>query len=187
MTAITRRALSLEQFLQLPEEEPALEFEEGTVTQKVSPKGQHSRLQSRVVDLINRFAEPNKLALAFPELRTTFARRSPVPDVAVFVWQRIPLNSVGEIANDFREPPDIAIEIVSPEQSVNGLIRRCLGFVASGVRVALLVDPADRSILDFRPNQVPIPRHGQDLIDLGDIVPGLTFSVRDVFSSLRIS
>ena len=82
--AIAPPTLTIDEFLQLPEAEPALEFEEGRIIQKVSPKGQHSSLQSELVELFNRFARPRKLALAFPELRTSFAGRSYVPDIAVY-------------------------------------------------------------------------------------------------------
>src|SRR5216684_9084104 len=104
--AIEQRSLTLDQFLGLPEEEPALELEpDGTVSQKVSPKGQHSTLQLALCERINEFARPRHLALAFPELRTVYAGAAYVPDVAVYRWQRIPRTSEGKVANDFREPP----------------------------------------------------------------------------------
>jgi Uma2 family endonuclease len=184
--AISQRQLTLAQFLKLPEEEPALEFEDGEVLQKVSPKGQHSTLQYAICQLFNHFGIPRKMARAFPELRTTFGGRSYVPDIAVYRWERIPVDEAGEVANDFVEPPDIAVEIVSPEQSVNALIRRCLWYVANGVSVALLVDPADRSVVVFRPNQSPRALRGSDQIDVNDVLPGFTLSVREVFDSLRL-
>jgi Uma2 family endonuclease len=184
--AVPKRKLTLEEFLELPEEEPALEYEEGTVTQKVSPKGKHSRLQGWMIKLINTVTEPRKLAMAFPELRFATAQRSPVPDVAVYLWDRIPRDERGRVADNFREAPDIAIEIVSPEQSVNSLIRRCLWYVAHGVRLALLVDPKDESVLVFRPNQIPSPRRGADRIDFDDVLPGLTMTVDELFASLTL-
>ena len=183
---IARQRMTLAEFLALPEEEPALEFADGEITRKVSPKGQHSRLQVSLVQRFNQFAEPRRLALAFSELRATFAGASPVPDVAVYRWERIPVDEQGEIVNDFHEPPDLAIEIVSPEQSVNALVRRCLWYVANGVAVALLVDPADRSVLLFRPGQVPRPLRGPDPIDLGEILPGFELTAEDLFGSLRL-
>src|SRR5438132_11511945 len=102
--AITERRLTLDEFLALPEEEPALELEpDGTVTQKVSPKGQHSTLQSALLKLFDAFAEPKKLAKAFPELRFAIGRASNVPDVAVYLWNRIPRDAHGEVSN---EPPE---------------------------------------------------------------------------------
>jgi Uma2 family endonuclease len=184
--AILPHPPTLEQFLALPEEEPALEFENGRVTQKVSPKGKHSRLQVELVERFNQSARPTKLAQAFSELRITFEGRSYVPDIAVYRWARLSVDASGEIANDFTELPDLVVEIVSPEQSVMALVRRCLWYVAHGVPVALLVDPVDRSVLSIRPNQIPQSLSGSDRIDLDDLLPGFTLTVQELFDSLRV-
>jgi Uma2 family endonuclease len=183
---LTQKRLSLEEFLKLPEEEPALEYEDGRVIQKVSPKGKHSGLQSELVERFNHFARRRKLALALPELRATFGDHSYVPDVAVYRWGRIPRDEDGKLANDFWEPPDIAVEIASPGQSVNFLTRRCAWYCANGVAVALLVDPEDESVLAFRPNQPPRALRGRELIDLDDVLPGFKLSVRQLFDSLQL-
>lgn len=182
--AVAPRSLTLEEFLALPEEEPSLEFADGAVTQKVSPKGHHSALQAELIDRLNRSGRPRKLARAFPELRTTFGRASRVPDIAVYRWERIPRDEKGRIANDFFEPPDLAVEIVSPEQSVNALVRRCLWFVANGVQVALLVDPADESVLAFRRDRQTEVWHGADRIELSEFLPDFELTVEQLFASL---
>ena len=185
--AIEQHRLTLEKFLKLPEEKPALEFLEGTVTQKVAPQGKHSVLQYAIAERINRAMSPDKRAYAFPELRATFAGVSRVPDVAVYRWERIPRDEAGEVANTFSEPPDIAIEIVSPGQSTNALLRRCLWFVANGVAVAILADPEDKSLLVFRPGQSPQPLHGSDRIALDEVLPGFELTVEDLFASLSMT
>jgi Uma2 family endonuclease len=58
---------TLEEFLALPEVKPALEFEEGRIIQKVSPRGPHSVLQAELLEIFNRAGRPNKIARAFPE------------------------------------------------------------------------------------------------------------------------
>jgi Uma2 family endonuclease len=181
----TTAPMTLDEFLALPEEEPALEFEDGMVTQKVSPKGPHSRLQFVMALRVNERTEPPKLAMAFPELRASFANLSRVPDVSVYRWNRIPRDATGKLANDFTEPPDIAIEIVSPGQSVNRLIRRCLTFVDAGVLVAVLIDPSDESIVVVRPGVEPIGLAAGDTLDLSDIIPDLRLDVAALFDSLR--
>ena len=180
------KLLTLDEFLELPERKPALEFEDGRITQKVSPRGKHSALQYAIAENFNRFARPDKLARAFPELRVTFAGVSRVPDVSLYRWERIPLDERGRIADDFREPPNLVVEIVSPKQTVNTLIRRCLWYVAHGVQIALLVDPRDDSIVVFRPAELPGALRGDDRIPLDDILPGLDLSAADVFASLRL-
>ncbi len=187
MALTQRRGLGLEEFLKLPEEEPALEFEEGMVSRKASPKGKHSGLQAELVERFNRFARPGKLARAFTELRSSFSGRSYVPDVSVYRWERMPVDEAGEVANDFIEAPDIAVEIVSPEQSVNAQVRRCLWFVANGVGAALLVDPADHSVLLFRQGEPPQPLHGSEVIEFGDLLPGFRLGLQELFDSLKLT
>jgi Uma2 family endonuclease len=153
----------------------------------VSPQGQHSALQAAVLELFNSFARQRRLARAFPELRTIYGGAAYVPDVSVYRWERIPRTPDGKVANRFTEPPDIAIEIVSPEQSVNALVRRCVWYVQHGVQVAVLVDPADESVLIFRADTTPLAVRGDDAIDVTDAVPGLQLTVSQVFSALRMS
>jgi Uma2 family endonuclease len=184
--AVTDRPMTLDEFLKLPEKKPALEFEDGRVTQKVSPKGRHSILQARVAEFLNRFAEPRKLAFAFPELRTTYAGASLVPDVAVYRWERIPRDDSGDVEDDFWEPPDIAVEIVSPQQSVASLVRRCVRFNENGVPIALLIDPRARSVVDFRPGAPPRSLLGEDAIDLSEVLPAFKLTVRELFDAMKL-
>jgi Uma2 family endonuclease len=183
--AVASKHLILEEFLTLPEEQPPLEFINGLVTQKVSPKGRHSVLQTAFVQRLNESARQGKPARALTELRVTFADASVVPDISVFRWERIPVDASGEIADTFLEAPDIAIEIASPDQSITALVRRCLWYVTHGVQVALLVDPADHSLLAFRPDQPAVAWHGADRIDLHEVLPDFDLSVDQLFASLR--
>src|SRR5688572_33121655 len=77
--AITQGILTLEEFLKLPEADPALELIDGVVSQKVSPKGEHATLQPMLWDYFRRYAQPRGLAMAFTELRSNFADSSPYP------------------------------------------------------------------------------------------------------------
>ena len=184
--AVTQSQMTVEEFLTLPEEKPALEFEDGTVSQKVSPKGKHSRLQFVFAERVNVVTAQRKLALAFPELRTSFSGRSYVPDVAVYRWDRIPLDNDGSIANDFFEPPDIAVEIVSPDQSVGALIRKCVWYVEHGVKIAVLVDPDDKSVFSFRPGLAPQVLRGDDQLPLDDVLADVAITVGFLFNSLQL-
>jgi Uma2 family endonuclease len=180
------QGISLAEFLALPEVKPALEYEAGEVTQKVAPQGEHSALQGDLVTLLNQAARPGRIARAFPELRFTHGGRSYVPDVAVYLWERVPKTATGAVANRFTEPPDIAIEIASPEQRVTGLIRKCVWLIEQGVRVALVVDPDDRTVMVFRPQAQPRALRGTDAIDLTDIIPDIRLSVAELFGSLQM-
>src|SRR6266516_2096296 len=99
--AIVQEGLTLEQFLKLPEEKPALEFHQGRVSQKVAPQIQHSRIQTKLPQRIDAFAEPRQLAMAFTEMRTILGGSALVPDVSVYRWERVPLTEDGELVRRF--------------------------------------------------------------------------------------
>lgn len=111
------KTITLDEFLQLPETKPANEYIDGKIIPKPIPQGKHSTIQGELVPTINTVVKPKRIARAFPELRCTFGGRSTVPDIAVFVWDRIPRDENGEIANAFLIAPDWTIEILSPDQS----------------------------------------------------------------------
>ena len=97
MVQTLKLPLTLSEFLKLPETEPASEYIGRQIIQKPMPQGEHSTIQGELIIAINAVVKPQKLARAFPELRCTFGRRSIVPDVAVFTWERIPRKENGGV------------------------------------------------------------------------------------------
>lgn len=126
MVQIPAKSLTLEEFLKLPETKPASEYMDGEIIQKPMPQGKHSVIQGELLSTINTVLKSRRIARAFSELRCTFAGRSIVPDVSVFVWDRIPRDENGEIANVFSLAPDWMIEILSPEQSQTKVTKKIL-------------------------------------------------------------
>jgi Uma2 family endonuclease len=179
--------LTLEKFLKLPETKPASEYYiEGKVYQKLMPQGQHSRLQTCFSTAINQAGEVQKLALALTELRCTFAGQSIVPDIAVFEWLRIPLDKNGRILNRFEIAPDWIIEILSPEQSVNKVIRKITFCLNNGTKLGYLIDPDDESIIVFQPNQLPEVKDNQDILPVLNVLQNWQIKAEDIFSWLRL-
>lgn len=186
MTTVRDRSITLQQFLALPEVEPALEYADGKVTQKVSPLGEHARLQPKCWELLNGFAEPRRLGMAFTEIRATFAGASRVPDIGVYRWERIPRTPKGRVATYFRTPPDIAVEIVSPGQSLQSLAKKCRWFVANGVEIALLVNYRTEVITRYTSDGDEQRLSGSDRIDLDRVLPGFELTVQALFDTLII-
>jgi len=54
------------------------------------------------------------------------------------------------------------------------------------VRIALLLDPLDESIVLFRSEHAPIYLRGGDILDLTEVIPGFTVTVQEIFSVLII-
>ena len=149
------KTLTLAEFLQLPETKPASEYIDGQIIQKPMPQGKHSVIQGELVPAINGVVKRKRIARAFPELRCTFGGRSTVPDVAVFLWNRIPRDENGEVANTFSAPPDWTIEILSPDQSQTRVTKNILHCLQHGTEVGWLIDPREQTVFIYRPKQEP--------------------------------
>jgi Uma2 family endonuclease len=182
--AIARRQMTLEQFLQLPEEEPALEFWDGEVTQKVSPKGPHSALQAGFVEQVSQLVGRRRPFRVFTEARVTFSGISTVPDLVIYRRDRIPRDLSGQVAEDFTTPPDHAVEIVSPGQSRTQLLARCRWYVTNGTRLALFADPRRGVVRLFRAGGESGDVRGPSVLDLSDVLPGVVLTVDDFFAPL---
>lgn len=182
----TTQPLTLTQFLKLPETKPAREFIDGQIYQKPMPQGKHSTLQIRLADTINEAGFSKQIAYAFPELRCTFGGRSIVPDVAVFQWERIPFDVDGEVANVFERSPDWTIEILSPDQSQTKVIDNILFCIRHQTSLGWLIDPEEKAILCFQPDQLPeIKRKLDDSLPVPDFLD-LRLTADRVFSWLKL-
>ncbi len=175
----------LEEFLQLPETKPASEYIDGHIIQKPMPQGKHSTVQGELVPAINVVVKPQHIARAFPELRCTFGGRSTVPDIAVFVWSRIPRDENGEVANTFSIAPDWTIEILSPKQNQTKVTKNILHCLNHGTQTGWLIDPDERTVFVYRPKQQTEVFDEPDvLLHVPSFASELKLTVRDLFAWL---
>ena len=178
------KQITLEEFLQLPDTKPASEYINNKINQKPIPQGENSRIQTCLSSAINQAGEPQKLAMAFTELRCTFNGRSIVPDISVFAWERIPRKPNGRIENRFEIAPDWVIEILSPDQGANQLINKILFCLNNGTQLGWLIDPEDESVVIFKPNQQPEIRYNSDNLPVLDLLTDWQLSIADLFGWL---
>jgi Uma2 family endonuclease len=177
-------SLTLKQFLKLPEAKPALEYIDGMVVQKVPPKRTHSSLQGEFILQISSFARPRRIGRIYPELRCTFGGRALVPDLSFFRRGRIPRDASGKPVEDVLLPPDLAIEIISPGQTIRDLTARLSWCVHHGVELAWLIQPRKERAFVFRPNH-PIETLERDqALDGEQILPAFRIALDDLFSGI---
>ena len=185
MTQAIIKPLTLEEFLKREETKPASEFINNQIIQKPMPQGEHSLLQGELSERVNQVAKERKIALALPELRCTFGNQSIVPDVAVFSWARIPRTTSGRIANRFEIHPDWSIEILSPGQSLTGVLSKLLHCSNYGTELGWLINPGEENILVIHPQQRVQLLQGNEILPVLSGVE-LELKVEDIFAWLQI-
>jgi Uma2 family endonuclease len=185
MVQTPTKPITLEEFLKLPETEPASEYIDGQIIQKPMPQGKHSVIRGELVTVINAVVKPQKIARVFPELRCTFDGRSIVPDVSVFVWNRIPRDESGAIANVFQAASDWIIEILSPDQSATKVTKKILHSLKHETQMGWLIDPDEQTIFVYQPKQQPeVFDEPEDLLPVASFASELQLTVGDVFGWL---
>lgn len=172
--------MTLTEFLSLPDEETSLEYDDGLVTQKMAPFSDHGSLQYQLAKHLDLAGEMRELGMVFTETRFVTPSWAPVPDVSYYRAERIEPKSQDEIG-DFDIPPDIAIEIVSPSQSVGAMLRKCLRYAELGVPISLVVDRIDKTVYDIRPGGTLRVLRGDDPIDLEPVLPEFNLTVQTLF------
>lgn len=174
--------LSLEEFLKLPEAKPALEYIDGLVVQKVSPKRNHSSLQLDLGAEIRAHCRPRGLGRIYPELRCTFGGRSLVPDLSFFRKGRVPRHPDGKQVEDLFVPPDLAIEIISPGQTIKNLTARLDWCPANGVELAWLIQPRKERAFAFRRGRSIETLGRSGALDGEQVIPGFRLALTNLFS-----
>jgi Uma2 family endonuclease len=178
------QGLTLEEFLRLPEARPALEYIDGMVVQKVSPKTTHSVIEIELGALLLAYAKRRRLGRTYPNLRCTFGGRSLVPDLVFFARGRIPKDKSGKRVDDVYLAPDLAIEILSPGQTVRALTARALWCLEHGVRLFWLIQPRRSRVLVFQPGIAPQILESGDRLSGSTVLSGFDLSLDEMFGWL---
>jgi Uma2 family endonuclease len=102
----------------------------------------------------------------------------PVPDLLYVSYDRL----AADWLEDSPCPvlPELAIEIVSPEQTFNQLVQKATDYLSAGLDRVWAVYPPMRSITVFYPDRPPETYQGDRLLT-DEIFPNLTVTAEQFF------
>lgn len=104
-----------------------------------------------------------------------------MPDVGFISYERLPEMPEGFVP----APPDFAVEVVSPSDSVKAVQRKARRYLSYGTRCVWIVYPQEQSVDICTPapeSGMTVHEYGLDaVLPGGDVFPGLTLPVRLIF------
>jgi Uma2 family endonuclease len=182
------RMITLEEFLRLPEidEHPYLEYIDGRIEAKLSAQKKHGLLGKRLMNHVDAYSEPRSLGQTFPELRCTFAGRSIIPDVVFLLDEHIECDERGEILDPTLRPPDIHVEIVSPDQSVRKCREKLVFSTANGCPLGWLIDPGRKTVSIYRPGRGPERLPANSALPGDPVLVGYRLPIKELFGWLTL-
>jgi len=106
-----------------------------------------------------------------------------IPDVAFVSWERfpdrrLPTEPIPDLA------PDLAVEVLSPNNTPREMARKRQEYFATGVRLVWLVDPAARTVEVYTAPESSTHLREQDTLDGGVVLPGFTLPLQELFAEL---
>lgn len=172
--------VTTEEFLTLSESDGRYELIDGEVVPKVSPKRFHAGTQKALLMLLNDWTQQH--GHFYPEWATVLKRHGedwvPVPDLTYISYARL--------ARDWQEdaacpiPPDLAVEIISPDQSFGEMAEKATDYLEAGVLRVWVVDPRSRRITVFYPDTLP-RTYTEDMALTDACFEGMELIVRQAF------
>ncbi len=85
----------------------------------------------------------------------------------------------------FEGAPDLAVEVVSPGDGADTVHERVLDFLNAGTRLIWVIYPATRTVLAYGSDSSTSLLDQDGTLTGGDVLPGLSLPVRDIFKKLR--
>lgn len=101
------------------------------------------------------------------------------PDVAFVSSERMPAGGIP--TGYWPGPPDLAIEVVSPNDRHSEVEGKALQWLSAGTRAVIVVDPPRRTATIYRARDDVRVLHGSQRIELDDVVPGWSPRIGDFF------
>ena len=176
---VTKPKMTEEEFLRLPDDGRKYELVDGEA--KEVPAGvKHDTLVANIILLFGPFAKKvGSLAASSAGFRMVTGNiRS--PDVSLILRERLP---EGELPEGFMDgAPDLAIEVISPNEDWAELGRKLGEYFMSGAKEVWLVDPDKMTVTVYKSlTDVQVFR-ADDEISGGDLLPGFRCKVADLLA-----
>jgi Uma2 family endonuclease len=77
--------------------------------------------------------------------------------------------------------PDLAVEVISEDDTRAEIARKLVEYFAAGTRLAWVVDPKTGTVRVYQEPRKFILLRAGDVLDGGDVIPGLRIPVKDIF------
>ena len=181
-----KEAITLESFhtlLRQPENRGRhFEFIHGRVVEKMVASPYSSQVAARMVTLFGSYLMGNDIGyLTTADGGYVVGEERYIPDLAFISYERMPeiVTEQGYIAL----APDIAVEVMSPTDSMRALMDKVASYLAAGTTV-VVVFPDTRDIAVYAPGK-PVHRLGLDDTLTLEALPRFSVLVKDCFPPER--
>lgn len=178
----TKTLLTADDLARMPDDDSVqLELDEGELI-SMPPAGEdHGYIEVDLVSLLHDFVKKNKLGRVYGG-DTGFRlndRTVLSPDVAFVRRERVEAVRSKSFANG---APDLAVEILSPSDTVRRINRKVKQYLTAGCHTVWLVYPESQTVDVFEASGAERTLRSEEILEAPEILPGFSLKVAELFA-----
>ncbi|HCG28761.1 MAG TPA: Uma2 family endonuclease [Thermomicrobiales bacterium] len=180
----TTPRLTADDLLQMPDDGHRYELDCGELVQLPMSSFNSSRIAVRISSAMYAFVNARGLGYIAGVDGAYILKRDPdvvrVPDVSFVRAERMPPEEQWSRFLDLA--PDLAVEVISPSDTVRDSLDKVREYLDAGVQLVWVVQPSRRMVTVYYPDRTARLYYDDATLDGGDILPGFTLPVADIFA-----
>jgi Uma2 family endonuclease len=181
--AVGTRQITIEELEKMPQTDARVELVEGEII-KMPPAGhEHGKIALAIGSILRDFVVRHKLGDAYAAETGFVLKRSPdtvrAPDAAFVTAERAEKMEGKE--GFFPGPPDLAVEVISPNDSDEDVEAKVLDYLQAGTRLVWIIRPRTRTVTVYRSREDIRLLTAEETLEGGDVLPGFSVPVREIF------
>lgn len=176
------RLVTADELLRMPEVSVRYELVRGVVRERPLHGIRTGALTADLLVDLARHVEGHRLGSVYAPVGFKLASHPDTvraPSVAFLRRERA--DAVAHSDDYIPGAPDVAVEAVSVADAPGEMDERVNDYLAAGCRMMLVINAELRTVGVYRPGAEPLDLAEDDAIEGGDVVPGWTLPLRDLF------
>ncbi len=145
--------------------------------------GSHQVIAANCVRLLGNFVVEHPIGYVGSSEGGYRLTRNPdilrAPDASFISFKRLSGHSLPDAF--FPLAPDLAVEIVSPDDRAAEIAQKVNEYLTYGTRLVWIIYPKQQEVMVYRPGGAAQVLSSDDRLDGGDVLPGFSISIRELW------
>ena len=183
MSSVLPQILTARDFWQLPQNGTRRELLRGEVMETIAPGGRHGAIAVTLAMLLRLWTQRSGGGYVGVEAGYLLAHDPDTvrgPDVSFVHADRIPASGIPE--GFWNLAPDLAVEVVSPNESAEEVREKVRDFLSAGTPLVWTVYPRTQEVIAHTPDGLARTYSPDEAIEFPDLLPQFTCNVAELFA-----
>ena len=181
--AIATTIMTADELLRMPHSGQRYELVRGELISMSPASRKHGRIAAHIVAKLHNFVENHDLGEVHSSETGFTIDTNPdtvrAPDASFVTKARI--DALGETEGFFPGAPDLAVEVISPNDLYSQVADKALAWLRAGTKMVIVIDPNKKTATIYRDLDDIVMLTDNQTIEGNSLLPGWSLSLNDLF------